>query len=85
MYDGIWLTLGLPSHWPVCLALSRVWGAEARAAHTQIAVHDFAVVHLSSHGPDLLQLVLLGFHSFLQFLKLLILRNGLLLAALLLL
>lgn len=60
-------------------------GARGPRAHTQIAVHDFAVVHLSSHGTDFLQLIFLGFNSFFQFLKLLILRNRLLLMALLLL
>jgi hypothetical protein len=60
-------------------------GPGPHAAHTQIAIHDLAVVNLSSHGPDLLQLVFLGFNSLFQFLKLFIFRNGLLLAALLLL
>lgn len=57
----------------------------ASGGHTQIAVHDLAVVHLPPHGSDLLQLVFLGFHSFFQFLKLFIFRNRLLLMALLLL
>ena len=54
-------------------------------ARTQIAIHDIAVVYLSSHGTDLLQLIFLGFNSFFQFLKLFIFRNRLLLTALLLL
>lgn len=61
-----------------------VW-ARGLQAHTQIAVHNFAVVNLSSHGTNLLQLVFLGFNSFFQFLKFFIFRNRLLLAALLLL
>lgn len=57
----------------------------ATAALTQVAVHEFAVVHLSSHGTDFLQFILLGFHALLQSLELLVLRNRLLLVALLLL
>ena len=60
-------------------------GCKRTAALTQIAIHNFAVVHLSSHGADFLQLILLGFHALLQFLELLIFRNRLLLMALLLL
>lgn len=68
-------------HVDLCLG---VW-AHGLQAHTQIAVHNFAVVNLSSHGTDLLQLVFLGFNSFFQFLKLFIFRDRLLLATLLLL
>lgn len=63
---------------------ARVW-VLSKAARTQIAVHDFAVVYLSSHGTNFLQLIFLGLDSFFQFLKLLVLRNRPLLAAFLLL
>lgn len=41
---------------------------------TQVSVDKLAVVHLSSHGSDLLQLGLLGVHTFLQPLQLLCFR-----------
>lgn len=62
-----------------------VWAREEPRARTQVAVHDFAVVHLPPGGADPLQLVFLGFHSLLQLLELLVFRHRLLLAALLLL
>ena len=51
---------------------------------TQVAVDDFAVVHLAPHGADLLELGLLALHALLEPLQLLRLRHGLLLPALLL-
>lgn len=57
----------------------------SRGTLTQVAVDDLAVVHLASHGADLLQLGLLALHALLQPLQLLALRDGLLLAPLLLL
>lgn len=41
---------------------------------TQIPIDQFTVVHLSSHGSDLLQPGLLSFHALLQPLQLLGLR-----------
>lgn len=38
---------------------------------TEVSVDQFAVVHLSSHGSDLLQLGFLSLHSLLQALQLL--------------
>lgn len=70
---------------PTALRLPGPRAQERADGHTQIAVHNLAVVHLPPHGTDLLQLVFLGFHSFFQFLKLFIFRNRLLLMALLLL
>lgn len=39
--------------------------------HTQVAIDDFAVVHLASHRPNLLELCLLALHAILQPLQLL--------------
>lgn len=54
-------------------------------ALTQVAIDDFAVVHLTSHCANLLELRLLALHAFLQPLQLLALGDGLLLTTLLLL
>lgn len=44
---------------------------------TEVSVDQFTVVHLSSHGSDLLQLGLLSLHPLLQLLQLLCLGlNG---------
>lgn len=51
---------------------------------TQVAVDDFAVVHLAPHGTDLLKLGLLALHALLEPLQLLTLRHRLLLPPLLL-
>ncbi len=47
------------------------------AVHTQVAIDEFAVVHLPPHGTDLLEFGFLTFHSFPQPLELLTLRHGL--------
>lgn len=53
--------------------------------HTQVAVDNFAVVHLAPHGSDLLEFGLLTLHPVFQPLQFLCLRHGLLLTPLLLL
>lgn len=47
------------------------------AVHTQVAIDEFAVVHLASHGTDLLEFGFLTVHPFPQPLELLTLRHGL--------